>query len=107
MRGRYYEELALSYLLSVGYTLLGRNLRTPYGEIDLLLKDGDELVVVEVKGGRLGLERFDKRKFLKVVRSAYALLDEPFRVDLVVVDKGKVHHFKNVGYEYGEEELQP
>lgn len=43
------EELALSHLLAEGYSLVERNYRTRYGEIDLILADGDCLVFVEVK----------------------------------------------------------
>ncbi|OGO35093.1 MAG: hypothetical protein A2W35_11415 [Chloroflexi bacterium RBG_16_57_11] len=34
--GRWGEELAAGYLQQKGYTLLERNARTPYGEIDLV-----------------------------------------------------------------------
>lgn len=43
------EELALRLLLAEGYDLVERNYRTRYGEIDLILRDGDCLVFVEVK----------------------------------------------------------
>jgi putative endonuclease len=36
-------------LLSKGYELVERNYRTRYGEIDLILRDGECLVFVEVK----------------------------------------------------------
>lgn len=35
-----------------GYRVLARNLRTPYGEVDLLCRRGDALVLVEVKRRR-------------------------------------------------------
>lgn len=43
------EELALAYLRDRGYTLVERNFRCRLGEVDLILKDGCELVFVEVK----------------------------------------------------------
>lgn len=43
------EEAALRYLLREGYTLVERNYRTRFGEVDLILRDGDTLVFVEVK----------------------------------------------------------
>ena len=43
------EDLALWYLTQRGYTLLERNYRTRYGEIDLILRRGPVLVFVEVK----------------------------------------------------------
>lgn len=47
--GAWGEDLALRYLTRRGYTLVERNYRTRYGEIDLILRQGDALVFVEVK----------------------------------------------------------
>ncbi len=48
--GRRAEAYVADLLEFRGWRLLARNLRTPYGEIDILALDpGDELVVVEVK----------------------------------------------------------
>jgi len=43
------EEIALQHLLRQGYSLVERNYRTRYGELDLILRHGDTLVFVEVK----------------------------------------------------------
>ena len=43
------ERLAERHLVRSGLTLLDRNWRCPQGEIDLVLRDGDEVVFVEVK----------------------------------------------------------
>ena len=65
--GSWGEALAASYLEEKGYTILGRNIRTPYGEIDLIasqtnpsplsnqieeLPTGNSLVFIEVKTRR-------------------------------------------------------
>lgn len=47
--GRWGEAEAARYLTARGYRILGRNLRTPYGEIDILAQQSDQLVFVEVK----------------------------------------------------------
>jgi putative endonuclease len=47
--GAYGEELAVRYLTGRGMTLLERNWRCDQGEIDVVLRDGDTLVVCEVK----------------------------------------------------------
>jgi putative endonuclease len=47
--GSWGEQKAADYLHTKGYAILGRNLRTEYGEIDLLARHGDALVFVEVK----------------------------------------------------------
>jgi len=47
--GRRGEEIAARYLVAAGMTVVDRNWRCPQGEIDLIARDGDELVFVEVK----------------------------------------------------------
>lgn len=43
------ENLAATHLKSLGYEILGRNVRIKHDEIDILAKDGNMLVFVEVK----------------------------------------------------------
>jgi len=50
--GRWGESLAARYLERKGYAIVERNARTPYGEIDLIVLDGDTVVFVEVKTRR-------------------------------------------------------
>ncbi|HOW01581.1 MAG TPA: YraN family protein, partial [Rhodoglobus sp.] len=47
--GRRGEEIAARYLASRGLAIVERNWRCPQGEIDLIARDGGELVFVEVK----------------------------------------------------------
>lgn len=50
--GNWGESLAAQYLTRQGYTILARNYRTPYGEIDLITRIGNVTVFVEVKTRR-------------------------------------------------------
>lgn len=50
--GRRGEEAAVRRLEELGYRIEGRNVRTPSGEIDIVARDGDSLVFVEVKARR-------------------------------------------------------
>ena len=43
------ESVALAYLLKRGYLFVDRNVRTPYGEIDLILRFNGIPVFIEVK----------------------------------------------------------
>lgn len=43
------ETLAAQYLVNKGYLIVCQNYHSAYGEIDLITKDGMELVMVEVK----------------------------------------------------------
>jgi putative endonuclease len=47
--GRWGENLAASYLEAKGWQVIARNVRTPYGELDLVTRQGDVTVFVEVK----------------------------------------------------------
>ena len=96
-RGRRGEKLASRFLRSRGYKILYRNFKDRRGgEIDLVCRDGDTLVFVEVKtrgGEEFGrpIEAVDRQKQLRVSRGGLAwlrLLDNPdvtFRFDVVEV----------------------
>jgi putative endonuclease len=43
------EDIAADYLKRKGYSVLNRNFRTPYGEIDLVSEQGSSIVFTEVK----------------------------------------------------------
>lgn len=47
--GRHGEELAARHLQEAGFVLLARNWRCEIGEIDIVARDADTLVVCEVK----------------------------------------------------------
>jgi putative endonuclease len=49
VRGREGENRTATYLLSCGYTIIVRNWRTRYGEIDIIAEKADTLAFVEVK----------------------------------------------------------
>ncbi|RPH81413.1 MAG: YraN family protein [Nitrospiraceae bacterium] len=46
------ESAAEEYLRRKGYRIVGRNLRSPVGELDLVAEDGQVLVFIEVKARR-------------------------------------------------------
>ena len=50
--GKRGEDLAAGYLRSVGCGILTSNYRCPWGEIDLVARDGEELAFVEVRTRR-------------------------------------------------------
>lgn len=69
--GAWGEEKAVRFLRQQGYRILERNFRCPYGEIDVIAQDGDEIVFVEVrlrKDVRYGApeETVDLRKQRKI-----------------------------------------
>lgn len=50
--GRWGEDYAARHLEAAGYTLVARNWRCRGGEIDLIFRDGETVVFVEVKTRR-------------------------------------------------------
>jgi len=52
--GRLGEELATAHFRRLGFRVLARNVRTRYGEIDLIAFDGSTIVFAEVKTRRTG-----------------------------------------------------
>ena len=48
-RGRLGEGIALEFLKNKGYIAVAENFRSRFGEIDLIVKDSEFLVFVEVK----------------------------------------------------------
>jgi putative endonuclease len=89
-RGQRGEDLAVAHFERLGFEVLARNHRTRYGELDLVVYDGERLVFVEVKTRRDGSgEPWDNLHELKrsqVRRMAIAWLtecnDRPFGADL-------------------------
>jgi putative endonuclease len=50
--GRHGENIAARHIEQAGWEVLARNWRCEHGEIDIVARDGNELVVVEVKTRR-------------------------------------------------------
>jgi putative endonuclease len=79
--GRLGEQLALEHLERLGYTLVARNHRTRFGELDLVVCDGRALVFAEVKTRRAWRpgrpwENLGPAKRAQVRRMAAAFLAE-------------------------------
>ena len=94
--GRLGEEYAAAYLRRAGYTLLARNWRCVYGELDLVAQQGDQVVFVEVKTRRAGSgspeESVGPAKAGRLRALAYAYFaaagGEPaaWRIDVIAVE---------------------
>lgn len=75
VRGQHGEELAAAHLLRRGLEIIDRNVTAAGAELDLIARDGDTIVFVEVRkrsNDRLGhpLETIDTRKQSRVRRGA-------------------------------------
>ncbi|MGQ0723299.1 MAG: YraN family protein [Candidatus Eiseniibacteriota bacterium] len=94
-RGRWAEDVACRHLLSLGFRLEARNVRLAGGEVDLVLREGETLVFVEVKargarGTAAGAVSADKRRRLSRAAAAWAarrgLPRGGLRFDVVTVE---------------------
>lgn len=109
--GTVYEKLAGGFLEQQGYEILEYNFRCRMGEIDIVARDGDYLVFVEVKyrsNGRTGspLEAVDARKqrVISKVASYYCLTHgygetKPCRFDVIAICGDEYTLIKNA-FEY-------
>lgn len=103
--GREGEEAAGRFLESLGWRILERGWRTRLGEVDLIARDGDTVVFVEVKtrsSNRFGPAEsaVDRRKRGRIVRAALAWLgrsglDAPVRFDVVALQGGEMRHVRD------------
>jgi putative endonuclease len=95
------EALAALFLRLKGYRIEARNWRCPLGELDIVARDRDTLVFVEVKarsGASAGApeEAVDLRKQTRLVQLAQAYLAHcrgsmpPCRFDVIAVEGGGV-----------------
>lgn len=111
--GNYGEDLACQYLAKSGYKILERNYRIRGGEIDIVAKDGEYLVFVEVKARHSHeygppAESMTPWKIKYLIKTAqfYVLKigwgDKPYRLDFVGIDyaddpqKPKIELIKNI-----------
>ena len=101
--GRAGEKRAVEFLKEKGYKILEQNFKTHFGEIDVIVRDGEVVVFVEVKtrsddrfGAPSEAVNYKKREKYFVVASEYlrnkGLLDSPSRFDVVEIENGKINH---------------
>ena len=94
--GKRGEALAWNFLKREGYTLLEKNFRTRFGEVDVIAEKKGTVVFLEIKtrtNDRFGLpaEAVDRRKREKLSRAAEAFLqarrleNRPARFDILSI----------------------
>ena len=106
-KGGLYEQKAAAYLKKQGYVILETNYRCRQGEIDLIAREGETLVFVEVKyrsTARYGMpsEAVDARKQRRICNVASFYLyrnhlpaDTPVRFDVAAVSEQNMEMIEN------------
>jgi putative endonuclease len=95
LRGEKSEQLAYDYLLKQGLLLINKNFRCKYGELDLIMKDAETLVIVEVrhrKSNKYGgaLESISQKKQSRIIATTQYYLsthkvNSPVRFDVIAM----------------------
>ena len=108
--GKWGEDIATEYLTQKGYELVARNIRTPYGEIDIIAKQGDITILVEVKtrtSNKMGLPEESitprKREHMLAAADHYAAENEidHWQIDVIAIEgkpgseEPKITYFEN------------
>ncbi len=105
-RGRQAERIAAWWLRLKGWQIVGRRMRTPLGEVDLVARRGAMLAFVEVKARATPADldlAIDERRLARVAAAAELLwhdLARPgddMRIDVMLLAPGRPpRHLANV-----------
>lgn len=105
-RGRQAERIAGWWLRLKGWQIVGRRLRTPAGEVDLVARRGSMLAFVEVKARATGADldvAIDERRLSRVAAAAEMLFydlakpGDDMRIDVILLAPGRPpRHLANV-----------
>ena len=104
-KGRHWEQVALAHLQRHGLVLVEANFQCKGGEIDLVMREADTLVFVEVRqraDGSAGgaAASITPAKIRRLVRAAQFYLlrlpkTPPCRFDVVAIDAGELTWLRN------------
>ena len=98
-KGLRFEDQARDYLQVHGLVLLQPNYRCRFGEIDLVMRDGDTLCFIEVKfrksrlfgGAAASIPQAKQRKIIKTalfyIASHKHLANQPMRFDALLIQR--------------------
>ena len=102
------EELAARHLAAAGYDIVARNWRCAAGELDLVTRQGDSLVLVEVRtrrGDALGSpeESLTHAKQARLIALAEAYVQAcnwpgSWRIDVVAVELDRAGRLRRVDH---------
>jgi putative endonuclease len=107
--GKTGEDLALSYLQRHGFSIVERNFKIHYGELDIVCFKDNTLVIVEVKtriGNSYGTpeESVTPRKLKEVIKTAeffksqHPELPESMRIDIVGIVLNIDHSVRTINH---------
>lgn len=107
------EQIACEYLIKQGYQILERNWSNGHKEIDIIAKDGDTIVIVEVKTRQstflvepeIAVDVYKQRNLIwaanSYVRRYQYDLDVRFDIISIVIDRNdekRIEHIEDAFY---------
>ena len=109
-KGLYYEHQAEQYLIQHGLKAIERNYLCKYGELDLIMRDGQTLVFVEVKfrknalrgGANYALSKQKQQRLRRTISHYLAekkISHQAMRIDYVAITgelNSTLNWFKNI-----------
>lgn len=102
--GKEGEDIASDYLIQNGYKILKRNFYTRQGEIDIIAKEKDEYVFIEVKTRKnkqygQPIDAIDKNKMKHIKRAiSYYLYINKLENKFIRIDVIEIKYIKNKIY---------
>ena len=107
--GKKYEDEAVNYLKEINYKIIKQNFKLlPIGEIDIIAKDKNTFVFVEVKYRKTKTfgtpaEFVTKSKQKKVIKTALCYIKQnkikaDIRFDVISICQAEIEHIKNAFY---------
>ena len=112
--GQLGEDIAVKYLEKHNYKILERNYRKPWGEIDIVAQQDDELIFVEVKAQNKEFEwrpeenitRHKKRQLSRIITTYLKANkipeDQNWRIDVLAIKldfetkNAQIEHIQNI-----------
>lgn len=111
VKGNKGEQLAVDFLLNIGYTILDRNFRSGKAEIDIIAKDKNFIIFIEVKSRSVfneGTPRdlLSNSQQKRIIEAAHNYIidndiNEEARFDFISVtldQQNKIEHIKDAFY---------
>ena len=104
-KGNLAEDLAVEYLMNLGFKIIERNFYSRFGEIDIVASKDETLHFIEVKSG----ERFEPvdnitpNKIEKIIKTInyYIMknrLNMPYQIDAIIIKNSKIEYIENITF---------
>ncbi|RDU67057.1 YraN family protein [Helicobacter didelphidarum] len=102
-KGNYYENIALQYMIDLGFVLIKKNFYSRYGEIDLIMQKDNILHFIEVKSSSSfhPLYNITHKKLEKLTKTIHVFLEQQnstahFCLDAISIHNNQIVFIENI-----------